>query len=64
MLVLQRELVPVSYTHLFTVFLKASESTEAFGVEEVFDFDEDREKKRRAAFEEREAAQEEAGHGD
>ena len=35
-----------------------------FGVEEVFDFDEDREKKRRAAFEEREAAQEEAGHGD
>ena len=48
----------------FTVFLKVSESTEAFGVEEVFDFDEDREKKRRAAFEEREAAQEEAGHGD
>ena len=31
----------------FTVFLKASESTEAFGVEEVFDFDEDREKKRK-----------------
>ncbi len=29
----------------FTVFLKASESTEAFGVEELYDFDEDREKR-------------------
>ena len=32
-----------------TVFLKASESTEAFGTEELYDFDEDREKKRLAA---------------
>ena len=32
-----------------TVFLKASESTEAFGTEELFDFDEDRERNRQAA---------------
>lgn len=32
-----------------TVFFKASESTEAFGREELYDFDEDREKNRRAA---------------
>ena len=31
-----------------TVFLKASESTEAFGVEELYDFDEDRERNRKA----------------
>ncbi len=31
-----------------TVFFKASESTEAFGAEEIYDFDEDREKMRRA----------------
>ena len=35
----------------FTVFLKASESTEAFGSEELYDFDEDRAKNRRAAIE-------------
>ena len=33
----------------FTVFLKASESTEAFGAEALYDFDEDRERDRRAA---------------
>ena len=32
-----------------TVFLKASESTEAFGTEQLFDFDEDRERNRKAA---------------
>lgn len=32
-----------------TVFLKASESTEAFGAQELFDFDEDRERNRKAA---------------
>ena len=32
-----------------TVFLKASESTEAFGTQELFDFDEDRERNRKAA---------------
>ena len=32
-----------------TVFLKASESTEAFGTEELFDFDEDLERNRKAA---------------
>ena len=31
-----------------TVFFKASESTEAFGAEELYDFDEDREKNRRS----------------
>ena len=31
----------------FTVFLKASESTEAFGVEELYNFDEDRREERR-----------------
>ncbi len=31
----------------FTVFLKASESTEAFGVEELYNFDEDRQEERR-----------------
>lgn len=45
-----------------TVFLKASESTEAFGTEELYDFDEDREKRRRAAFEQREKQEE--SHGD
>lgn len=32
-----------------TVFFKASESTEAFGAEELYDFDEDRERNRRSA---------------
>ena len=32
-----------------TVFLKASESTEAFGTQELFDFDEDRGRNRKAA---------------
>ena len=40
-----------------TVFFKASESTEAFGVDELYDFDEDRGEKRRAA---REAARKKA----
>lgn len=44
----------------FTVFLKASESTEAFGVEEVYDFDEDRGKRRK----ERIQKQEEKGEVD
>lgn len=38
-----------------TVFFKASESTEAFGTEELYDFDEDRERNRKAAREKREA---------
>lgn len=42
-----------------TVFFKASESTEAFGREELYDFDEDREKNRRSA-RQKEVAQAEA----
>ena len=38
-----------------TVFLKASESTEAFGSQELYDFDEDRERKRKAAQEGKDA---------
>lgn len=37
-----------------TVFFKASESTEAFGAEELYDFDEDRERNRRAREEQKE----------
>ena len=40
-----------------TVFLKASESTEAFGTGELYDFDEDRERKRKAAQEKKDAPQ-------
>lgn len=46
-----------------TVFLKAAESTEAFGTEVLYDFDEDREKKRRAAFEKRESGESDDGNG-
>ena len=41
-----------------TVFLKASESTEAFGSQELYDFDEDRERKRKAAQEGKDAPKE------
>lgn len=46
----------------FTVFLKASESTEAFGAEELYDFDEDRQKKRQETKEQK-AEKEGDGHG-
>ena len=41
-----------------TVFLKASESTEAFGSQELYDFDEDLERKRKAAQEGKDAPKE------
>jgi len=41
-----------------TVFFKASESTEAFGAEELYDFDEDRERNRRSRAEHGEAGDE------
>ncbi len=46
-----------------TVFFKASESTEAFGTEELYDFDEDREQNRRSKKEKEplKAGQEKAG---